>query len=99
MQLSFVDGPKEIAVLDSEADIISNIISITSSNVGLHVNDDPTQFFDHKITSITINGRCIVSVKNTEHLRTVRYKGKFPSKIGIFIGIELDEANGDNDGT
>lgn len=99
MQLSFVDGPKQIASLDSEADILSNIISMTSSNIGLHVDDDPTKFFDNKLTSITINGRCIVSVKNTEHLGTVRYKGKFPSKIGIFIGIELDEANGDNDGT
>lgn len=97
MRMSLVDGPKQIASLECDTDILSNFD--IRSNVGLHVDDDPTTFFDQKIASITLNGRCIVGIKNTEHLGTVRYKGKFPSKIGIFIGVEFDEANGDNNGT
>lgn len=96
MQLSLVDGGKLIATLDSNVELISQFD--LRPNIGLHVDDDPTIFFDKKALSLTINGRCLVSINDGEYLGTVRYKGKFHLKNGIFIGVELDSSNGNTNG-
>lgn len=95
MELSLVDGGRLIAILDSDMELLQFDLR---PNIGLHVNDDPIKFFEKKYLSLNINSRCSVSIKDTEHLGTVRYKGKFHRKNGIFIGVELDDLTGDTNG-
>lgn len=97
MELSIVDGPTQIASLDLNDKKLSSFQ--LRQNIGFHVDDDPITFFDQKIKDIMINGRCIVSVKDTEHLGTVKYKGKYHCKNGLHIGVELDEPKGNNNGS
>lgn len=97
MMLTLVDGNKPIATLDSDEEALSSYE--LRPNIGVHVDDDPTTFFEQKSKTLTINGRCIVSIKDTEHVGTIRYKGKLHSKDGIFVGVEFDEPTGNIDGT
>lgn len=96
MHLSIVDGPTQIAALDLDNEKLSNFQ--LRQNIGIHVEDDPIIFFDQKMKYITINSRCIVSVKDTEYLGIVKYKGKYHRKNGFYIGVELDEPKGNNNG-
>lgn len=77
MKLSLVDGGKLIATLDSGMELSQFDLR---PNIGLHVDDDPGKFFNKKFLSFNINSRCSVSIKDTEHLGTVRYKGIFHRK-------------------
>lgn len=52
---------------------------------------------EKKAESINIGDRCMVT-RGPRRLGTVRYKGTFHLKPGIFIGVELDEPLGLNDG-
>lgn len=51
-----------------------------------------------KAESINIGDRCVVT-RGPRRLGTVRYKGTFHLKPGIFIGVEFDEPLGMNDGS
>lgn len=96
MLVSLVDGIEEIATLDKdEAKLCEYNLR---QNIGMHVDDDPVTFFDKKLKTLTINGRCLVSIKDTEHLGVVRFKRKVHSKEGVFVGIELDEPIGNSNG-
>lgn len=53
---------------------------------------------EKKAESINIGDRCVVSAKGPRRIGTVRYKGPFHLKPGIFIGVELDEPLGMNNG-
>lgn len=50
-----------------------------------------------KAEAINIGDRC-VTTSGARRVGTVRYKGTFHLKAGIFIGIEFDEPLGMNDG-
>lgn len=52
---------------------------------------------EEKAASINIGDRCMVT-RGPRRLGTVRYKGAFHLKPGIFIGVEFDEPRGMNDG-
>lgn len=96
MKLSLVDGGELIAKLDSNVELMTQFN--LRPNIGLHVEDESKTFFDKKILKLSINCRCLVSIKDGEYLGTVRYKGKFHRKNDIFIGVELDDSNGDTNG-
>lgn len=96
MMISLVDGSKQNAEIDTDEETLSSYN--LRENIGIHVDDDPTTFFEQKLKALTINGRCLVALKDTEHLGIVRYKGKLHSKDGIFVGIELDEQLGNMSG-
>lgn len=51
-----------------------------------------------KAASINIGDRCLVTAKGPRRLGTVRYKGSFHVKPGIFIGVEYDEPLGIHNG-
>lgn len=51
-----------------------------------------------KADSINIGNRCLVTAKGPRRIGTVRYKGTFHAKPGIFIGVEFDEPLGIHDG-
>lgn len=53
---------------------------------------------EKKAESINIGDRCLVTAKGPRRLGTVRYKGTFHLKPGIFIGVEYDEPLGIHDG-
>lgn len=53
---------------------------------------------EQKAEPIKIGDRCMVTSKGPRRIGTVRYKGSFHLKPGIFIGIEFDEPLGMNDG-
>lgn len=53
---------------------------------------------EKKAASIEIGNRCLVTAKGPRRLGTVRYKGSFHAKPGIFIGVEYDEPLGIHDG-
>lgn len=53
---------------------------------------------EQKAESINIGDRCVVAAKGPRRLGTVRYKGPFHLKPGVFIGVEFDEPLGMNDG-
>lgn len=97
MELCLFDGSTEIEKLNSDDEILSDLP--IRQNIGIHVDDDPNKFFDRKIKEITINSRCLVSVRDSELIGTVRYRGKCHSKSGIHVGIELDEPKGDTNGS
>lgn len=48
--------------------------------------------------SINIGDRCLVTAKGPRRIGTVRYKGTFHAKPGIFIGVEFDEPLGIHNG-
>lgn len=50
-----------------------------------------------KAESINIGDRCVTTA-GARRVGTVRYKGSFHMKPGIFVGIEFDEPLGMNDG-
>lgn len=52
---------------------------------------------EKKSESINIGDRCMVT-RGARRMGTVRYKGTFHLKPGIFIGVEFDEPLGMNDG-
>lgn len=52
---------------------------------------------EKKAESINIGDRCLVT-RGARRIGTVRYKGTFHLKPGIFIGVEFDEPLGMNDG-
>lgn len=52
---------------------------------------------EKKAESINIGDRCLVT-RGARRVGTVRYKGTFHLKPGIFIGVEFDEPLGMNDG-
>ncbi|XP_031626374.1 tubulin-folding cofactor B [Contarinia nasturtii] len=58
---------------------------------------------EQKAESINIGDRCLVTAKGPRRIGTIRYKGTFHLKPGIFIGVEFDEPlgihNGSVDGT
>lgn len=51
-----------------------------------------------KCDSINIGDRCLVTAKGPRRIGTVRYKGTFHAKAGIFIGVEFDEPLGIHNG-
>lgn len=51
-----------------------------------------------KAESINIGDRCVTTA-GARRVGTVRYKGTFHMKSGIFVGIEFDEPLGMNNGT
>lgn len=51
-----------------------------------------------KAAAINIGDRCLVTTKGPRRIGTVRYKGAFHVKPGIFIGVEFDEPLGIHDG-
>lgn len=53
---------------------------------------------EKKVALINIGDRCLVTAKGPRRLGTVRYKGSFHLKPGIFIGVEYDEPLGMHDG-
>lgn len=53
---------------------------------------------EKKCESINIGDRCLVTAKGPRRLGTVRYKGTFHAKPGIFIGVEFDLPLGMHDG-
>lgn len=53
---------------------------------------------EEKAASINIGDRCMVSAKGPRRLGTIRYKGTFHKKPGIFAGVEFDEPLGIHDG-
>lgn len=53
---------------------------------------------EKKAESINIGDRCLVTAKGPRRLGTVRYKGTFHAKPGIFIGVEFDEPLGIHNG-
>lgn len=52
---------------------------------------------EKKAESMNIGDRCLVT-RGARRVGTVRYKGTFHLKPGIFIGVEFDEPLGMNDG-
>lgn len=54
---------------------------------------------EKKAAGINIGDRCLVTAKGPRRLGTIRYKGEFHMKPGIFIGVEYDEPLGIHDGT
>lgn len=53
---------------------------------------------EQKADSIKIGDRCLVTAKGPRRLGTVRYKGTFHVKPGIFVGVEYDEPLGLHNG-
>lgn len=53
---------------------------------------------EEKAASINIGDRCMVTAKGPRRIGTIRYKGSFHVKPGIFIGVEFDEPLGIHDG-
>lgn len=53
---------------------------------------------EKKAEGINIGDRCLVTAKGPRRIGTVRYKGSFHKKSGIFIGVEFDEPLGIHDG-
>lgn len=53
---------------------------------------------EKKAESINIGDRCLVSAKGPRRIGTIRYKGSFHQKPGIFFGVEYDEPLGIHDG-
>lgn len=53
---------------------------------------------EKKAALINIGDRCVVTAKGPRRLGTVRFKGPFHIKPGIFIGVEYDEPLGTHDG-
>lgn len=51
-----------------------------------------------KAETINIGDRCVTTA-GARRVGTVRYKGSFHKKSGIFVGIEFDEPLGMNNGT
>lgn len=51
-----------------------------------------------KANLINIGDRCLVTAKGPRRIGTVRYKGPFHLKPGIFVGVEYDEPLGIHDG-
>lgn len=53
---------------------------------------------ENKAEAINIGDRCMVTTKGPRRIGTVRYKGSFHAKPGIFVGVEFDEPLGIHDG-
>lgn len=53
---------------------------------------------EQKAESINIGDRCLVTAKGPRRLGTVRYKGSFHVKPGLFVGVEFDEPLGLHNG-
>lgn len=53
---------------------------------------------EKKAEAMNIGDRCMVTTKGPRRIGTVRYKGPFHLKPGIFIGVEFDEPLGIHDG-
>lgn len=51
-----------------------------------------------KADSINIGDRCLVTTKGPRRIGTIRYKGSFHLKPGLFVGVEFDEPLGIHDG-
>lgn len=53
---------------------------------------------ERKADAINIGDRCQVTAKGPRRIGTVRYKGSFHLKPGIFVGVEFDEPLGIHNG-
>lgn len=53
---------------------------------------------ENKAAAINIGDRCRVTTKGPRRIGTIRYKGSFHVKPGIFVGVEFDEPLGIHDG-
>ena len=98
--LGDVNSVKKFEISDTDYDLRTGTIRELKRKAGIKVKGEVPEKVEEPPTGINLEDRCEVELPDKSHHRgTVKFIGTTHSAKGYWIGIELDEPYGKNDGS